>query len=109
MRRNPAANAEVVVTSVKASTANMRTARKRDETLIIARSIRPLNSSFHPDHFVEHCDWHTSHTASTFRFDDLSAVHRLMACPLLALGPRLIGCSFAAAPGRTRRADDGAA
>ena len=41
MRRNPAANAEVVVTSVKASTANMRTARKRDETLIIARNAPP--------------------------------------------------------------------
>jgi hypothetical protein len=80
MRKNPRwANADVVVTSTTASTANMRTARKRDETLIIARSVRPLNWSFHPDHFVEHCDWHTSHTARTFRFDDLSPVHWLMA------------------------------
>jgi hypothetical protein len=60
MRKTPRwANAEVIVTSVKASTANMRTARKRDEALIIAGSVRLVNWSFHPDHFVEHCNWHT--------------------------------------------------
>ena len=82
MRRNPAANAEVVVTSVKASTANMRTASKRDETLIMARSVQLVITS-------SSTATGTPLTASTFRFDDLSAVQRLMACPLLALGPQL--------------------